>query len=179
MALAVTLASASMTFLGAQSAAAYTKLGCKFNASGNSLRWQDDTTRVGYATPAQEAVTAWNSTSTQFNLAKVTSKANIDVTDGNAGNTGYDGLTTWDCSGGYFTATVHSMVNRYYADDYSGDARKSVLVHELGHALSLSDLQSPSSCSSMSIMYYSSDRYFDCNLSVPQQDDINGVNAQY
>ncbi|WP_435203278.1 M57 family metalloprotease [Janibacter sp. GS2] len=89
----------------------------------------------------------------------------------------YDGL--WTASGcnssGHSVGTVNVMLNRKYTDSYSSSARKSVMVHELGHAIGLSHTGS-SSCSGQPIMYAYSSRYFTCGHIAPQSDDISGAN---
>ncbi|OCC09512.1 matrixin family metalloprotease [Streptomyces sp. PTY087I2] len=166
---------------------AYNLIGCKYNTAGNSLRWTDTTSRNEYSNPAQWAISRWNSTSTQFNFAAVSSGANLRLADGNFGNTGFDGILldasgvnpTSDnpllkCRNGYWAETNTAWLNRYYTDSYSGAKKQSVYVHEVGHALGLAHR------SSCVIMHpTTSVRYDECGRSTPAQDDINGANALY
>ncbi|MGW2620629.1 hypothetical protein [Streptomyces sp. NPDC001500] len=171
----------SVTALTSQEATAAENpfLSCKYSGSGNDLKWSNATTRYEYSNPAQVAIESWNSTSTQFNFANVNTGANLRVADGNFGDTGYDGVTYSTCSGGYHQTTVVSWWNRYVTDGYSGPARKSVMVHEIGHALGLSDLHEGSSCSTRTIMYFSSARYEPCGLIDPTPTDVSRVNSLY
>ncbi|MET7619277.1 matrixin family metalloprotease [Streptomyces sp. NPDC005408] len=184
-ALAVT---AAAVVIPATPAAAYNLNGCKF--STGTLKWQDATSTSAYASAAQNAVTAWNSTSTQFNLNKVTSGANIRVANGNFGATwnGYQfvGVTLdtsqgsgLDCSGGTWDTTMVTWWNDYYTKSYGATKRQAIMVHELGHALGLAHTNG-SSCSNVAVMDTDIDYWADaCSFWKPRQDDINGANALY
>ncbi|MFE9381003.1 matrixin family metalloprotease [Streptomyces sp. NPDC006855] len=173
-------------------ASAYNLLGCSYNAGGNTLKWSNVTSSYAYSNPAQFAVEAWNSTSTQFNFTQVNSGANLRVADGNFGSNNIDGVlldasgvdTKSDnpllkCRNGYWAETNTAWLNRYYADSYSGAKKKSVLVHEIGHALGLGH-RDTTSCWTTSIMDTTTQhRYDTCGLTEPTSDDIAGANALY
>lgn len=176
----------------ATSASAYNLLGCKFAGSGNALKWQDVTRSSGYASAGASAVSAWNSTSTQFNMAKVSSGANIRVADGNYGATwmgaSFVGITldshqanpiTNSCSGGTWDTTIVTWWNTHYTDSFTATKRKAIMVHELGHALGLAHT-SGSGCSVGIMDVNINTKYDECGgFSTPRQDDINGANALY
>jgi len=129
-----------------------------------------------YYTPAVNAANAWTGTPTPIYYEQVSGGSyNVLVNASNYGATGFDGITYWVCSNGYFSGIVGSAWNTYYANGYSSTGKKQVMVHELGHALGLA--HNNSDC--YVIMYPSSDRYFVCHISTPQEDDINGANAIY
>ncbi|HEY7342232.1 MAG TPA: matrixin family metalloprotease [Ktedonobacterales bacterium] len=100
----------------------------------------------------------------------------IIMFDANDGANGYSGWTTWgvntfNCTypSGYNQLKVANVkLNYYYTQSYSPTARKGVAAHELGHALGLAHASLTSS-----LMYYAS------TATVPQSDDINGVNYIY
>lgn len=186
---ALAVASAAVV-VPASPVAAYELNGCKF--STGTLKWQDATTTSGYATAANNAVQAWNSTSTQFNMNKVTSGANIRVANGNFGETWngvkFVGITldtsqnVGTCSGGTWDTTVVTWWNDHYTQSFGATKRQAIMVHELGHALGLGHTQAAagSSCSSVSIMDRNINSWYDtCGFWSPRQDDINGANALY
>jgi predicted Zn-dependent protease len=180
------LALGSLTVMSSE-ASAYELLGCRYNANGNALKWTNTTSRHEYSNPAAWAIENWNSTSTQFNFTHVSSGANLRLTDGNFGNTGFDGILL-DASGtdpsrdsplnkcrnGYWTETTTAWLNRFYTDGYSGAKKKSVYSHEVGHALGLAHL------SHCVIMHpTTSIRWDECGRNTPARDDIDGANALY
>ncbi|MFD5426574.1 matrixin family metalloprotease [Streptomyces sp. NPDC127084] len=165
---------------------------CKYNAGGNTLKWSNVTSSYTYSNPAQLAISAWNSTSTQFNFTQVNTGANLRVADGNFGNVSYDGIIL-DASGvnretdsalakcrdsgtGFWQETNTAWINRKYADSYPAAKRKSIFVHEIGHALGLAH-EDDLGCAIMNEGSYT--RYDECGLHVPAADDIAGANALY
>ncbi len=134
-----------------------------------------------YATPAYNATVDWTGTPTRIYFSNY-SNFYVKMRAVNHGNNNSDGITYWGCD--YITLAmlppVYSDYNTYYTDSstYDSNALESLMVHELGHAIGL-DHAGSSSCSGQPIMYYSSSRWFTCQHIVPQQDDINGINALY
>lgn len=189
VALALGVAAAA---LPATPAMAYNTLGCKFGVSGNSLRWQDATNSSSYASAATQAINAWNSTSTQFNFAKVTSSPHLLVADGNFGATwngaSFSGIIldmnqqnpiANSCGGGTWDTSIVAWWNRYYTNAYGATKKQAIIVHEIGHALGLAHTTSVG-CGTMTIMDWDIDAGFDsCGFWSPRADDINGANALY
>lgn len=95
----------------------------------------------------------------------------------------YDAITTsFGCGGGdYFKESWTSYWNNYYTASESAVERRSVMTHELGHALGLADWGGPHDvCTTVPVMNgYTQHRYEDCNVYIPRQDDIDGANTLY
>jgi len=76
---------------------------------------------------------------------------------------------------------AHCKKNNATTDDNIGGssaARRSVMNHEIGHAMGI-DHAGGSGCNGQPIMYRTSARYFTCGHIKPQADDVNGINAIY
>jgi hypothetical protein len=69
--------------------------------------------------------------------------------------------------------SVGMHLNYYYTQNYSAPTIGALASHEIGHGLGLAD---DLDCV---IMQPSTPTRIFCNVYVPQQDDKNGVNAQY
>jgi hypothetical protein len=101
------------------------------------------------------------------------------------GNTGWTGILTYACSGGFFTNPTNAWLNRTYTDSYLGGAQRSVIAHEFGHMLGLdhnpvNDIPGlPNTCAWVVLKYRNDDRWFQCNVNTPQTDDRTGVNSLY
>lgn len=87
---------------------------------------------------------------------------------------GWDGITyIHPCNSCTYTYD-DAYLNYYYTVNYSDAEIQSVSAHELGHVLGLDH---NTGCVLMNA--YTSTRWGTCGVNTPQQDDINGVNAQY
>jgi hypothetical protein len=193
-AIAVGFAVLGVIVVAPQPASAYELIGCRYNASGNSLKWQDVTSRSSYASAATSSIGAWNSSSTQIGFTKVTSRANLRIADGNFGSTGFDGILLdasgvnpstdnpiRKCRNGFWTETNTAWFNRLYTDNYSSGKKLSVGIHEVGHALGLAHRPRPTGpCSDVSVMHNDTQRRYDvCGVNIVTPDDRNGANALY
>lgn len=105
----------------------------------------------------------------------------IVMSDTNAGASGWDGTTSWgvntyNCTypSGYNQLHVaYVKLNYFYTNPtkgYSNADRRGIAAHELGHALGLAH-----SGTTAAVMYYKTGS----RATVPQQDDINGINYIY
>jgi hypothetical protein len=168
-------------FLAAPQAHAYNiESGCGngWHAIHNesTFSWTDNATGAGNGA-FKTAGNEWTGTPTKIILTPGGGPG-IITSNPDDGNTGYDGITYYSCSGGYFQNGVQSQLNSYYTASYSTNERISVTTHEFGHALGLAH-NNPSLCNGVPVMYYSTDRYTVCGIYTPQQDDINGINHIY
>jgi len=135
---------------------------------------------AGYATNTNWAAVYWILSPTPIGeIIQNSSGSDIYTTDGNSGNVGWSGLTTYNCTGAAMDVGAHVQYNTIYTNNYSDGERQSVMAHELGHTLGL-DHSSATTCPDP-LMYPNDARWGDCNYNVnrPQSDDIAGTNATY
>jgi hypothetical protein len=89
-------------------------------------------------------------------------------------NFSWDGLTTISpqLNGQYFNA-VSMHLNSYWTQIYSQSVINALAAHEIGHGLGLADVNA------CVLMQPQTQTRIYCGVYGPQQDDKNGVNAQY
>lgn len=177
------LAALTGTYATARPASAYSIGPCPYGwhtmANGGQFWWNDQATQPAYDA-FNYGASSWTSTPTKVWLVGPgTGAAGIYTNNYNYGNNGYDGITYYTgCSGGWFYDSNTSYLNSYYTYWYSYYERISVATHELGHAIGLGH-SNPPLCNGVPVMYYSTDRYVQCGIYTPQQDDVNGLNHLY
>lgn len=129
--------------------------------------------RTGY--PYYESVAEWQNTNTPINITTVPGSGHSYIIDGQWDDTWY-GLYTPRNREFIVTGRAGKFkieLNRSTLVGESNTFRKSVIVHELGHAFCLGD--NPSS-GNASIMNHNRNRNY---LTWPTSDDIAGVNDAY
>lgn len=184
--LPVTVVLACAVLAGA-AGVSYGWLGLKYNGvrcywpafkNHSTVGWTDKAGEPAY-TAFVNAVGEWNSTATWVDM---TGGASSIVTDNpNLGNTGDDGITYYSCqSSGVFDQPVKSDLNSYYTVNYTTNERLSVAAHEIGHSAASLQAENPSGCTLPAIeIEATSQRYGECGIYKPQDDDIDGTNALY
>ena len=153
--------------LSSSSASAYTTTGCSWGPYGSNVTWLNNAPAGDYYNSGSAAGYSWAAT-TDINGMAPTNGLLVGYTD-NKGANGYDGWTTWGCNGNK-TTYANATLNPYYVNSKTYASKKTVWLHELGHALGLNH------SGSNTVMYM-------CpactGFSTPQADDINGINSLY
>ncbi|HEX5088533.1 MAG TPA: hypothetical protein VFV89_12055 [Nocardioides sp.] len=174
-ALAILCAFGLVAALPAVPAQATNYEGCSWGHPGISYV---NNTSSAYQSLTSAALVNWsNQTDMSFNAGG--SNPGFSITDGGFGNTGWDGITYYSCSGGIFVKGMLVRINGYYADAYSGQKKRAVIGHELGHVVGLAD-RNIGQCPNRSIMWGDTfGRYDVCGIFTVQADDIQGANTLY
>lgn len=164
-------AATSLAVLSVPTAAnAYTTTGCHWNSS-STINYKNNGSG-SYTSIITNSANSWDSGTPLY--LQSTANAALVVYQTNAGNSGYEGYTTWYCSGG-ITSGTSSYANTYYTASYPTNKIRAVLTHEIGHALGLNH-----SGVAGAIMSSSAGGEYDTyGHYTPQTDDKNGINAIY
>lgn len=100
---------------------------------------------------------------------------------GNITGVDWDGLTqtSYSSASPHYVVSQTLILNKAKTTTWNSDgALKSVVVHEMGHVFGLKD-----NGKTRTIMngytFGANSRYGGYGLTVPQTDDVNGVNAKY
>lgn len=173
--LAATVCAVSVLILPmAPEARAYATEGCRWRSGG--VTYQNHMTG-GAVTPSANALANWTNATVITFIAQ--SNPDFSMNNGGYGATGWSGLTTYRCSGGYFLKGTLVQMNSYYTSAYTANKKQSVIAHELGHVIGLAH-RSTSGCSGRSLMYpYDDGRYDSCGIYKVQPDDASGAAAIY
>lgn len=156
---------------------AYNLEGCKW-AQPLDITYTNSIVFSGDAAAFNASINDWNGTPADMLFQAPSSGQHVDVSASsyNSSSVSWDGLTTYACSGGYFSTTLTTdiQINHYYTQGYTSDETRSVTGHELGHALGLAHNSGP-----YLMDPYTSVRYGEYGVYTPQTDDINGAEALY
>lgn len=106
---------------------------------------------------------------------------NVYMSAGNITGVDWDGLTqtSYSSASPHYVVSQTLILNKAKTTTWNSDgALKSVVVHEMGHVFGLKD-----NGKTRTIMngytFGANSRYGGYGLTVPQTDDVNGVNAKY
>lgn len=157
---------------------AYTEEGCWWPQNYvNNLSVSGSFGLTKDATAFWDSTNDWTATPTKVIMFQASASSNPDITgiDGNYGASGWIGQTSYGCWPilGNFYVPVQIQMNTYYTGGYTVDHIRANTGHELGHALGLGH---SNMCPAIMNPV---DTYITCGIYLPQQDDINGVNAIY
>ncbi|MEM1581350.1 MAG: matrixin family metalloprotease [Candidatus Bathyarchaeia archaeon] len=87
----------------------------------------------------------------------------------------WDGICyRYDYNGDNYIDYVEIYLNNYFTQNYPYNAIRSVIAHEFGHSLGLTDVSAP-----VLMNGYTSVRYFTYGIFTPTQDEVNGINYLY
>lgn len=100
---------------------------------------------------------------------------------GNITGVDWDGLTQtrYNSKSPYYVVSQTLTLNMAKTSTWNNDgALKSVVVHEMGHVFGLGDNGKTKTIMN-GYTFGTNSRYGGYGLTVPQTDDVNGVNAKY
>jgi hypothetical protein len=131
-----------------------------------------------YLTQGNDATQNW-SNATVISLFQVTSNPDFTQINGNYGSTGWEGLTSWSCSGGIMVKGALIQINEFYANAHPPNKKQALIAHELGHVVGLAH-RTTSTCSNRSLMFPTVNGIFDvCGIYTVQPDDAAGTDTLY
>ncbi len=130
------------------------------------------------ATYANQTLTDWNATATDFGYTGNCTSPQIRFWDWSGGLYGTDGQSTRVTDGGSTILYVSIELNVDYYPYYADGARLSVAAHEFGHALGL-DHQSGYAVMNAVTCSGTGTRWCWYGIETPVGDDVQGVNAKY
>lgn len=118
----------------------------------------------------------WNNSSAHYTLISTSNSSSAQVTLNDVLDTSvsWDGIAYLGPCNSCTYSGASVFLNTYYTSGYTDDQRQSVAAHELGHVAGLAHTDG---CVLMTPSTFN--RWGICHIKTPQQDDINGVNAQY
>lgn len=125
---------------------------------------------------------SWRSKTTEAQILHYSSNPgtgyNVYMSAGNISGVGWDGLTQTSYQSGYVVSQTVTL-NMSKTSTWNNDgAIKSVVVHEMGHVFGLKDNGTTKTIMN-GYTFGTNSRYGGYRLTVPQTDDVNGVNAKY
>jgi hypothetical protein len=119
------------------------------------------------------AVADWNAANTPADFQPGSGDFPITLDEEDDPDVRWDGICRVSYSDGSILE-VEASLNAHYTDTYPSIARRSVACHELGHVLGLDDFDGEVLMNGATGV-----RFFEYGIYLPQQGDIDGVNAMY
>ncbi len=128
---------------------------------------------------------AWRARTTEAQILHYSNNPgtgyNVYMCTGNITGVDWDGLTQtrYNSKSPYYVVSQTLTLNMAKTSTWNNDgALKSVVVHEMGHVFGLGDNGKTKTIMN-GYTFGTNSRYGGYGLTVPQTDDVNGVNAKY